>query len=120
MTDHPIGARSRLGQLTDDSDDDATLLAAAQADETEQGYYYLTLRVWQRDDPTLSTIALRYAYLTKGDGGDGWIDDAGVNMRVDTDEVDTFLQLLARMFASGMNRYQQGETEAWLSGLAEV
>ncbi|AFD02313.1 putative protein 32 [Haloarcula hispanica icosahedral virus 2] len=118
MTDHPIGVRARLDQLTADSEDDARLLGAAQADETSEGYYYLTLRQWQRDDPTLSTLSLRYAYLTKGDGGDGWLD-SGVNMRVDTDSVSDLLGLLAQMFAAGQARQGDTDTEAWLSGLGE-
>lgn len=104
MSYHPVGYERRLQQLTDDSADDATLLAAYRPPEgeTPQGYYYLTLRVWQRDDPTLSTVSIAYAYLTKGDGHDGW--DKNFNMRVSTDEVADFLGMLTQMFAAAQPR----------------
>lgn len=90
---HPIGYEKRLEQLTGP---DATLHAKEQADETDEGYYYLTVRTWPHPDVDDAwTVSFRYAYLTKGDGGDGWTE-TGMNMRAS--ELVAFAELLSELF----------------------
>lgn len=101
LSNHPVGALKRLGQLTGP---DASLLGVTKASETDEGYYYLALRTWPHPDVDDAwTLSLRYAYLTKGEGSDGWTDE-GMNMRVEQDP-EAFLQTLSRMFASGIARF---------------
>ncbi|AGC65562.1 hypothetical protein K745_gp37 [Haloarcula hispanica virus PH1] len=115
LSDHPIGTEARLGQLTGD---DADLLGYFMADTTSQGYYYLTLRTWEHpDDPDAWTLSMRYAYLTAGDGGDGWVDE-GMNMRVNGPR-EPFLQALALMCAGAIPRLDQPDADAWTGNVTE-
>jgi len=101
LSNHPVGTQKRLEQLTRPGVD---LLGYLLADVTEEGYYYLTLRAWPHPDVDDAwTISLRYAYLTAGDGSDGWVDE-GMNMRVSGNPA-TFLQALSQMCASGIARW---------------
>ena len=104
MSDHAVGELKRLEQLTGP---DADLLGVTKASETPEGYYYLALRAWPHPDlDDAWTLSLRYAYLTKGDGSDGWTDQ-GMNMRVEHDP-KTFLQTVSQMFASSIPRFGSG------------
>jgi len=115
MSEHAVGAMKRLEQLTGA---DADLLGYTLADTTDEGFYYLTLRAWPHPDvDDASTLSLRYAYLTAGDGGDGWVDE-GMNMRVEGDP-STFLQALAQMFASGIPRLGGGRNPSTHNGTEE-
>jgi len=115
LSDQPIGVEARLGQLTGD---DAELLGYLQCDETSQGWYYLALRTWEHpDDPDAWTLSLRYAYLTKGDGSDGWTEE-GMNMRVNGPR-DPFLQALAQMCAGSIPRLDQPDAEPWTGSVTE-
>lgn len=108
LSDHPVGVEARLQQLTGD---DAALLGYCLTDETSKGYYYTTLRMWPHPDAEDSwTFSVRYAYLTKGDGGDGWTDE-GMNMRVSHGR-KRFLQAMSRMFAGGIPRLAGGDPSA--------
>lgn len=105
MSNHPVGTEKRLAELTGP---DADLLGYTLADTTDEGYYYLTLRAWPHPDVDDAwTLSLRYAYLTAGDGSDGWTDE-GMNMRVSGDPA-TFLQTLSQMAASGIPRLGGGK-----------
>lgn len=82
------------------------LLAYGPTSETEDGVYYITLREWPHPDvEDAHVLAIRYAYLTRGAGSDGWVDGgaAGVNMRVEGD-VAEFVASLAQMVASARPR----------------
>lgn len=96
----PVGTVKRLQHLTGD---DAELLGYTLCDDTNAGYYLLTLRTWPHpDDEDAWTLSLRYAYLTKGDGSDGWVEE-GMNMKVSHGR-KKFLQAVAQMFAAGIPR----------------
>lgn len=97
---HPIGAEKRMAELTDPSE---RLLGVTKASETDEGHYYLVLRTWPHPDVDGAwTLSLRYAYLTKGNGGDGWTEQ-GMNMRVE-DSMVKFLQCLSQMFTQAVGR----------------
>lgn len=113
MSDPLVGVETRLTQLTGE---DADLLGYFKADATEDGVYYVTLRAWPHpsaDDAT--TLSMRYAYLTRGQGSDGWVggdsDAAGVNFRVEGDP-GVFLQTLAQMCAGSIPRLD-ADTDPW-------
>lgn len=109
MSDPLVGVDARLEQLTGP---DADLLGYFKADDTDQGVYYLTLRSWPHPDVDGATIlALRYAYLTRGDGSDGWTE-SGVNMRVSGDPV-AFLQALSQMAAAAIPRQGNPDADPW-------
>ena len=115
MSNHAVGAMKRLEQLTGP---DADLLGVSKASETDEGYYYLALRTWPHPDVDDAwTLSLRYAYLTKGDGSDGWTDQ-GMNMRVEGDR-ETFLQALSRMFAGGIPRLGSSRVNPSMSDATE-
>jgi|AntRauMinimDraft_3_1070383.scaffolds.fasta_scaffold01995_2 hypothetical protein len=107
-----IGVDQRIGQLCKDHE---TLLSYAPAGETDQGVYFVTLRAW--DHPTADDagiLSIRYAYLTRGKGGDGWVKDqgaSGINMRVEGDPAP-FLQGLAQLCAASIPRLGGGKEPA--------
>jgi hypothetical protein len=114
-----IGVETRLEQLAGDD----RLLAYGLADETDDGGYYVTLRCWPHpyaDGAT--TISLRYAYLTNGDGSDGWVDEqdaAGINLRCPAGtDPGRFLQNLAQLFAAGGGRHD-GDMDPFKGDLRE-
>ena len=95
-----VGVDKRLSQLTNP---DQVLLGYARASETEEGVYYIVLRTWPHPDVEDAwTVAVRYAYLTKGNGSDGWTQ-SGVNLRCEGDP-ETFLRTLAKLFLGGSQR----------------
>jgi hypothetical protein len=79
--DDLVGVERRLRNLCDDHEH---LINFAFNGATDDGAYYLTLRTWGHpnvDDAAM--ISLRFAYLTFGDGRDGWYNGAaGINIRV--------------------------------------
>lgn len=108
MSRHPIGYETRLEQLTGP---DAYLLGATLWDSTDEGYYYNTLRIWPHPDVDGAwTLSQRFAYLTKGDGSDGWTEE-GMNMRISGEPV-AYLQALAEMFAAAIPRVQNRGRDA--------
>jgi hypothetical protein len=115
-----IGVEKRLQQLCEGEEQ---LLACLGTDETDQGVYALTLRAWPHPEVDgATTVSLRYAYLTKGDGGDGWVgsddDAAGINMRVPAGvDVYEFFQTMSAFFAASGARYQNGHSEPYTDDL---
>lgn len=109
-----VGIETRLGQLCND---DETLLGYSVADETQQGYYVLVTRSWpHRELDDAAILSLRYAYMTKGDGGDGWVggDDssgaAGINMQVPPGaDPAEFARGLATMWAGSAARLDRDD-----------
>lgn len=88
-----IGVEARLRQLANAGED---VLGYAPTSETDQGVYFLVLRRYPHPDADdASVLNLRYAYLTRGEGSDGWLDN-GINMRVEGDP-DDFVLNLARL-----------------------
>ena len=95
-----IGVNARIHQLANAGE---TVLSFAPTSVTDEGVYFLVLRHYPHPDhDDASVLNLRYAYLTKGEGNDGWLDN-GVNMRVEGDP-GAFLEGLARLFAASKPR----------------
>lgn len=88
-----IGVEQRIAQLANAGED---VLGYAPTSETSEGVYFLVLREWDHPDADdARVVSLRYAYLTRGDGSDGWIEN-GINMRVEGDP-EQFILNLARL-----------------------
>ena len=106
MTANLVGVETRLGQLCDDGQH---LLDHQAMGETDEGVYYLVSRVWQHPDVDgAQTLSIRYAYLTRGDGSDGWVDN-GINVRVDPgDDPADVAQQLAQMMATSAAKIRGG------------
>lgn len=91
-----IGVDARLAQLANDGEE---VLGYAPASETDAGIYFIVLRHYDHPDVDSATVLnVRYAYLTRGSGSDGWVDN-GINMRIEGDPQE-FMQSLARLFAN--------------------
>lgn len=102
-----IGVKARLEQLANAGED---VLAYAPTSETSEGVYFLVLREWDHPDADDATVAsLRYAYLTRGDGSDGWLEN-GINMRVEGADTRRFLKNLARLMYGAVDDDQDGPT----------
>jgi len=100
MSNSLIGVEQRLQQLANPGE---TLLSYAPTSTTDQGVYFLVLRHYPHPDADeASVLNLRYAYLTRGNGGDGWLDN-GINMRIEGDPAE-FLADLARLVAASKPR----------------
>lgn len=102
-----IGVESRLKQLANPGE---TITAYAPCSETDEGVYFLVARHYPHPDlDDGSILNLRYAYLTRGGGSDGWVGGndstgaAGINMRIEGDPAE-FLQGLAQLFAGSIPR----------------
>lgn len=109
------GVPRRIRELANDGE---TVLGHARMSETDEGEYHLVLREYQHPEHDgLRVVNVRYAYLTAGDGSDGWLDN-GVNIRVEEDSADT-LQALAQLFASGIPRLGGGQDPAYTDLLAD-
>lgn len=103
---------------------DERLLGFARADTTDEGTYFLTVRAWPHPDAEGHwTVSLRYAYLTKGDGSDGWVGGedsskaAGINMRVEGDPRG-FMNGLGALFRGSAETFPQGE--AWMGDFVDL
>ena len=89
-----VGVKQRLEQLANAGE---TLLGYAPVSDTNEGVYFVTLRHYPHpDDDGVSVLNCRYAYLTKGEGSDGWLDN-GINLRCEGDP-NRMLAGLARLF----------------------
>jgi hypothetical protein len=89
-----IGVEARLEQLAGAGE---TIHGYAPTSETDEGIYFLVIRSWPHPDVEgAATVSLRYAYLTRGEGSDGWLEN-GINMRVEDGNVERFLTGLARL-----------------------
>lgn len=113
-------AVSRVRAMMDDHE---TLLGVLHASSTSEGDYWLALREWPHpNEDGMRTISLRYAYLTSGDGSDGWIGGdsdtgaAGINIRVEGDDSAPALQSLAGMMASGAAKLDADDTSVPFMG----
>lgn len=85
MPKNIVGFERRIRGLMDEHE---RLLGAMVVDESSEGFYIIVIRDWEHpwaDDAEI--LAERYAYLTKGDGNDGWNNDGdsqggnGINRR---------------------------------------
>lgn len=95
-----VGVEQRLQSLANDGE---AILGYAPTSETEEGVYFLVLRHYPHPDvPDASILSIRYAYLTRGEGSDGWIEN-GVNLRIEGDP-EEFLGDLAQLVAAGVPR----------------
>lgn len=114
MTDL-VGVRQRIEELANPGED---VLSYARMDTTDQGEYFLVVREYEHpENDSLRILNLRYAYLTKGSGGDGWVGKdsgaAGINIRVpEGADSAEMLQGLAQMFASSIPRLGGGKDPA--------
>lgn len=110
-----IGVKARLVELLGAGE---TLLGFAPTSETDEGVYFLVLRSWDHPEVDGATIlSMRYAYLTRGDGGDGWVGGedssgaAGINVRIEGDP-EEFLGGLAQLVAAAKPRLGGGKQPA--------
>jgi hypothetical protein len=115
MSDEPVGARRRLESLTDDGE---TLHGYVICDATDEGYYTLVARTWPHPDADdATTLSLRYAYLTAGDGSDGWTD-AGLNMRLPRHaDPDEAAHTIGQLFAGVSRNLADGDEDTPTYGL---
>lgn len=98
MTDAVLENES--GRLLGLCDPEQNLLGFAPTSETDDGVYYLTVREWPHPDVDgAHIVSIRYAYLTRGSGTDGWVDGGGVELRVEGDPQE-FVGDLARLMAA--------------------
>jgi hypothetical protein len=108
MSDDLVGVEKRLRELCNDGE---TLHRAVHINDTDQGAYYIVVRVW--DHPEVEdgqVLSERYAYLTKGSGSDGWVDN-GVNRRVPPGvDVADMCELLAQGYAKTAAQERAGTT----------
>lgn len=96
---------ARLRGLANDGE---TVLGYLRVSSTDRGDYYLVVRSWPHPDvPGATILSERYAYLTTGDGSDGWIDN-GVNRRVEGFDPATMCQELASVYAQAAARFRGG------------
>jgi len=95
-----IGVEQRIRQLANAEE---TVLGYAPTSTTDQGVYFVVLRHYPHPDVDgASVLNVRYAYLTRGEGSDGWLDN-GVNVRIEGDPAE-FLAGLAQLFAAAQPR----------------
>lgn len=111
-----IGLETRVRQLMDDHE---TLLAIVVTDETNEGHYAVVIREW--DHPTDGVegtiLSERFAYLTKGDGNDGWVNSgeggggaSAINRRNRHDD-GVLAQGLAQAYAAVAARQRNGGSD---------
>lgn len=116
MTDDIIGLERRVRGLMDDHE---RLLAILVVDETDEGWYAIVVRDWDHpsDDVDARILSERYAYLTKGDGNDGWLNSGkgdggnGINRRDPFDQDGRLAGALAKVYSDARN-VQQGKKDA--------
>lgn len=107
-----IGLKRRVRGLMDNHE---RLLGVVVVDETRQGYYAYVLRDWEHPDPDVDArlLAERTAYLTKGDGNDGWVtsgDAVAINRRDPFDQPGRLAGAVAKVYADA-KKIQQGTVE---------
>mgnify|MGYP006275864381 CR=1 FL=1 len=95
---------AHLRRIRDMTEDHETLHDAEFINSTDDGHYYVVLRTWPHPDiDDAYTVSLRYAYLTKGSGSDGWMEN-GINMRAA--KLIEFCQAVASMFDGVAEEYR--------------
>lgn len=106
--------------------DHERLLDVVVVDETDQGYYALVIRDWDHpsDHVDGGMLSERFAYLTKGDGGDGWVleqDAAAINRR-DVHGDGALAAKLATAYAKAAARQRAGsdDVEPHLDSLVDM
>lgn len=112
MSEEIIRIDRRLNGLMDD---DETLYGKTIIDETDEGWYVLVARGWDHPEVEGTEIlSERFAYLTKGEGGDCWVDwnDAVAINRRDVGPDGATAQALAEMYAAIAAR-QRNEGDEW-------
>lgn len=100
------------------------LLGAMIIDESDEGAYAIVLRDWDHPYPNVDgdTFSVRYAYLTFGDGNDGWKNKGdstggnGINCRVpDRLEMGEFSTAMIALFQRA-HKIRTGQTKNPLFG----
>lgn len=109
-----VAVDARLDQLADDHEQ---VLSKSWCDETDEGHYFIVFRCWEHPDVDgAHVISTRYAYLTKGGGGDAWVDwfdAAGINCRVPPGvRPETFLETLADAATQAAGVFDTGRSPA--------
>jgi hypothetical protein len=103
-----VGITQRLDSLANAGED---VVGYAPVSETDEGVYLLTLRLYGHpEDDDVDVINFRYAYLTRGDGSDGWLEN-GINIRCEGDPA-RLLVGLAHLFNDAGNALDDGEVVA--------
>lgn len=109
MSNDLIGVEKRIRGLADD-DDDERVLGYVRTSDTDDGVYYIVCRSKPHPDAADAHIlSMRYAYLTRGSGNDGWLEN-GINMRVEGDPA-AFLGQLAEFAAACVARERNPEAD---------
>jgi hypothetical protein len=94
-----VGTEQRLNSLANSGED---VIGYAPVSETDEGVYLLVLRLYPHPETDgIDVLNFRYAYLTRGDGSDGWLEN-GVNIRCEGDPA-RLLVGLAHLFNDAGN-----------------
>lgn len=108
-----VAMTRRLENLCDDNETLHGWYIPPGAD-TDDGTYCVTVRSWPHPDLDDGfMISIRYAYLTAGDGSDGWSKFGGakgINMRTKTHPTE-FIRRMAQLFTAIVNRREKGNSE---------
>lgn len=116
--DYPVAPMRRIEGLMNEHE---RLLGAMLVDDSDQGFYLVVARDW--DHPDLDDgriLSERYAYLTRGKGNDGWINDGsaaggnGINRRDDLPD-GKLAGALARLYLHA-KEMQLGEADEPIYG----
>jgi hypothetical protein len=100
-----VGITQRLNSLKNPGED---VVGYAPVSETSEGFYLLVLRLYPHpEDEGVDVLNFRYAYLTRGDGSDGWLEN-GVNIRCEGDPA-RLLVGLGRLFDETGRNLHDGE-----------
>lgn len=118
-----IGLERRIRGLMDDHE---RLLGLMVVDESDEGYYAIVVRDWDHPSEHVDARILseRYAYLTKGDGNDGWLTDGnseggnGINRRDPFDQDGRLSGALAKLYLHA-EKVQSGQTTEPIVGHLE-
>lgn len=123
MSKQPVAPERRVRGLMDDGE---RLLGVLVTDETDQGWYAIVVRDWEHPNaPECGTLSERYAYLTKGDGNDGWVDGSGdsgasaINRRDRHDRDGRLAGALAKLYAHAADVQRQQTTETIVGSIVE-
>jgi len=121
MTDI-ISLKRRVRGLMNDTE---RLLAVMVVDETDEGHYAIVVRDWNH--PTADgaeILSERYAYLTKGDGNDGWVSSGdgeggnGINRRDSLDH-GRLAGALAKVYVHAQKIQKDEKSEPIVGSLLE-
>lgn len=115
MSDEIVALERRVRELMKDHE---RLLGILVVDETDEGHYAIVVRDWEHpsDDVDARILSERYAYLTKGDGNDGWVNSGdgeggnGVNRRDPFDQDGRLAGALAKLY-NDARKVQQGKQD---------